>query len=57
MASPTTQPATREQSQKPTRDFRQEVTDSIIQIDGVDANKKHTQERCICGLLLIWNPK
>src|SRR5947209_5008588 len=32
MASPTTQPATREQSQKPTRDFRQEVTDSIIQM-------------------------
>ena len=32
MTSPTTQPATREQSQKPTRDFRQEVTDSIIKM-------------------------
>ncbi len=30
---------------------------AIKQIDGVDASKSYDQERCVCGLLLIWNPK
>lgn len=30
---------------------------TVVQIDGVDATKTHTVDRCICGLLLIWTPK
>ena len=29
----------------------------VMQIDGVDASSNYRQERCVCGLLLIWVPK